>query len=355
MPTHGPLIISLSEPYLSQKDKINLAHPLLGGIILFSRNFLHKKQVSELVHEIKQVNPNLLLYVDQEGGQVQRFNQNGFEKLPAISLLGRLSELGVPDSNICRYAWALGYKMAFELRDIGVDISFAPVLDAPTQPSLLLDNRAFARTPEKVLCYARAYIDGMHEAGMPATGKHYPGHGGVKEDSHLCLPFDYRNYSQVLQTALPFTTLIKEGLPAVMAAHLTFPQCDIEPAGFSEFWLKTVLRDELKFNGVVFSDDLMMKGAFTKGSIIERAQASLSAGCDYIIVCNDTNSINTLLAGFEYHSDHEAQKRREQFLQRYQIDSSDRCTNLQALYSQASCLVEQFQYHLSQLNKQVAH
>jgi beta-N-acetylhexosaminidase len=356
MPHHGHLIISIPGPYLSNGDRKILSNELLAGVILFSRNYINKSQITELCAEIRSINPDLLLFVDQEGGVVQRFKHNGFDKLPSIRFLGNLLEQGVCESEVLEYSRSLGFVMAASVREVGVDISFAPVLDAPSVVSSLLENRVFHNNPKKVLSCARAYIEGMQAVNMPATGKHYPGHGGVKEDSHFCMPEDNRSIKSVMQDIEPFSSLISENLPAVMAAHVTYPQFDNEAAGFSRFWLKDMLRNNLGFKGVVFSDDIMMKGAFIKGPPIMRSIKSIEAGCDYIIICNNNNAIHDVLENSELNTDEGSLQRRINYYQKYKIDEAKLSEILSSRdYVRAQSLLKSFEYKLSTLNQIVAH
>lgn len=353
MAQDGPLIVSITGPFLSESDKRVIQHPQLGGVILFGRNFIHTQQLQQLVADIRGLNSELLLFVDQEGGVVQRFKDKGFLPLPAVCLLGQLWDLGESPAQIASFSHALGLVMAAQVRAAGVDVSFAPVLDAPGKASVLLENRAFHRQPDKVLHCANAYIEGMRAAGMPATGKHYPGHGGVGEDSHFCMPIDSRDFAQIMQTAEPFVALMQQGLEGVMAAHVQYAGVDNEPAGFSRFWLKDVLRQQYQFDGVVFSDDLMMEGAAIKGDPASRVMAALDAGCDYAIVCNDEHAILDILSQ-RIPTEHEGNTRRRAFYQKSKI-GSDYLTILESQeYLAAVSKVQQFNDKLTSFSK-IAH
>ena len=283
--TLGPLMVDIDGYELSAEDRELLAHPAVGGIILFTRNFGSVEQVSALIDAIHGLrDPHLLVAVDQEGGRVQRF-RDGFTRLPPLACLGKIYEQDKPRAR--HLAEVTGWLMASELRAIGVDISFAPVLDLDHGKSTVIGNRALHRRPEIVAALAQAYQRGMQSAGMAATGKHFPGHGAVVADSHHELPVDNRSYEDIAQwDLLPFERMIHSGLAAVMMAHVIYSAVDSHAAGFSPFWIREVLRKRLEFQGVVFSDDLSMEAAACAGDYRERACVSLEAGCDMILVCN---------------------------------------------------------------------
>jgi len=274
----GPIMLDIQGLTLDDIDKEKLNHPNTGAVILFSRNYQDPKQVDDLIKSIRNArNGNILIAVDQEGGRVQRF-QNGFTRLPPASCYIESPEL----------AKSAGWLMAAELLAIGVDFSFAPVLDVDCGVSEIIGNRSFATDPVKATQLASAFRVGMNEAGMAATGKHFPGHGAVALDSHLTLPIDDRNLDTIrAKDLLPFKQLIAEGLEGIMPAHVLYPQIDIKPAGFSRFWLQDILRNELGFDGVIFSDDLSMEGAASMGDFPIRAKLAQDAGCDMILVCNN--------------------------------------------------------------------
>ncbi len=292
----GPVMLDIESTRLSNEDKTLLKNPLVGGLILFSRNIESAQQVRKLTNDIKQINPDILIAVDQEGGRVQRL-VNGFSALPALEKFGRLAEKDLQKAkSFCR---DVGELMAIEVQSVGCDISFAPVLDLGFPSSRVIGDRAFALKPEIVVELGGAYIDGMNSGGMQATGKHFPGHGSVEADSHHEIPFDTREEKVIRDLDLvPFKALSNQ-LGAIMPAHVIYESVDDKPAGFSEKWLQGILRNELGFNGVIFSDDLSMKGAETAGSFAERAIAALDAGCDMVLVCNDRKAAEEVLAGLD--------------------------------------------------------
>jgi len=288
----GPVMLDLEGKKLTSQDQQLLANPLVGGVILFSRNFENAHQLLELTTSIKSINPNLIIAVDQEGGRVQRF-KSGFSQLPALANFGYLAESDLESAKT--YARFSGELMAREIISVGCDISFAPVLDLGNSCSAVIGDRAFSTDPECLVQLAAAYIDGMNSAGMAATGKHFPGHGSVCEDSHYAIGRDERSLKTIKNNDLiPFVKLISN-LGAMMPAHLIYPLVDSQAAGFSSVWLKTILREELAFKGVIFSDDLSMKGAEVAGGYVERAAAALDAGCDMILVCNNREGALSVL------------------------------------------------------------
>ena len=290
----GPLMVGVAGVQLSDAEREMLRHPLIGGVILFTRNYADTEQLQALVADIHALRePPLLVAVDHEGGRVQRFRK-GFVELPPVRELGRIHDR---DAKRARHlAQLLGWLMAAELRAVGIDLSFAPVLDLDRGTSEIIGNRAFHSDGEAIADLAHAYMIGMDIAGMQATGKHFPGHGTAAADSHLVVVTDDRPYEDiVLDDLLPFERMIHYGLAAIMAAHVIYPQVDPEPAGFSRFWMQEVLRKRLRFQGVIFSDDLGMSGAATAGDILDRARAALDAGCDMLLVCNELAAVPLLL------------------------------------------------------------
>jgi beta-N-acetylhexosaminidase len=283
--TLGPVMLDIAGTMLTAEDRELLRHPNVGGVILFTRNCESPQQLQHLAGEIHALRrPELVIAVDQEGGRVQRFRE-GFTSLPAMHLLGRHYEL--ERDRALKLAETCGWLMAAELRAVGVDLSFAPVLDLDYGLSEVIGDRAFHRDPDVVARLAGRFAAGMRRAGMAAVGKHFPGHGGVSADSHHALPEDRRPYADLLDDMHPYEALIPEGLAGVMAAHVVFSRLDRMPAGFSRWWLNNELRIRLRFQGAVFSDDLSMAGAAIAGSAEERARLALSAGCDVVLVCND--------------------------------------------------------------------
>lgn len=305
---HGPVMIDLLGTELTAADHELLLHPATGGVILFTRNFRSPQQIYRLVGEIHELrSPHLLVAVDQEGGRVQRFRE-GFTRLPpAAAFDGRCGE----DPRAARQAAReMGWLMAAELRAIGVDFSFAPVLDLNYGLSSVIGDRAFGARPDLVSQLAGAWMLGAREAGMVSVGKHFPGHGGVTADSHLDLPTDARALDELFERDLqPFARLIDNGLEAIMPAHVIFSACDPEPAGFSRFWLQDVLRGRLRFPGVIFSDDLSMAAAGHAGCYAERARAALRAGCDMVLVCNHPEGAHEVLDELTGYHDPVAQSR----------------------------------------------
>jgi beta-N-acetylhexosaminidase len=296
----GPVVCDVVGKELTDDDRRRLLHPLTGGVILFTRNYESPEQLQRLTSEIHALRePALVVSVDHEGGRVQRFRQ-GFTVLPPMRTLGAAWERNRQQAR--HLAHEVGFILAAELRAHGVDLSFTPVLDVDYGNSSVIGNRAFHSDPDTVAELAAALVQGLKEGGMGAVGKHFPGHGHVRADSHLELPVDDRSYADIeLVDLVPFTRLIRAGLPAVMPAHIVFRHVDnTRPAGFSPVWLKRILREELRFDGLVFSDDLSMEGARTFGGINERVQAALGAGCDMVLVCNDPAAVDTLYGSFTY-------------------------------------------------------
>jgi beta-N-acetylhexosaminidase len=281
---------------LSIEDRALIKSKHVGGIILFSRNFESREQLIDLCFEIKSIKPEILIATDQEGGRVQRFKE-GFSIIPSMQRLGDLVAHDVEGGlSLCR---RVGWLMASEMIATGIDISFAPVLDLDKDTSSVIGDRSFSEQIDIVISSAKAFIFGMAEAGMASTGKHFPGHGGIEEDSHLVTPIDNRSLSDLESNDLiPYRELV-EVLDGVMTAHITFPKIDASVVSFSSEWIQTVLRENLNFQGMVFSDDLTMKGADTAGNYTNKAKLSVNAGCDMILICNDRDGAKEILKFFE--------------------------------------------------------
>ncbi|MBM5811577.1 MAG: beta-N-acetylhexosaminidase [Gammaproteobacteria bacterium] len=293
--TLGPLMVDLQGVALEPEEREFLVHPLVGGVLLFTRNYDSPPQLARLVDSIHELRtPALLVAVDQEGGRVQRF-RDGFTRLPPPRLVGHRYDLD--RSAGLRLARQLGWLMAAELRATGVDLSLAPCVDLDYGLSQVIGDRAWHRRAEAVAELATAYLFGMREAGMAAVAKHFPGHGAVSADSHVALPVDRREWSELETDLLPYRRLTANGLPAVMVAHVVCAQVDALPASLSARWVRDCLRGQLHFQGAVFTDDLSMAGAAAGGDIIARARLALAAGCDMLPVCNDRAAVRALLAG----------------------------------------------------------
>jgi len=285
-PSHaqpGPIMLDVAAHEVTAEEREILQHPLVGGVILFARNYAEPEQLRALTAAIRAVRPELVISVDHEGGRVQRF-RDGFTRLPAMRRFGAVwNDDPALASAAARHA---GFVLAAELRAHGVDLSYAPVLDLDYGVSSVIGDRAFHRDPQVATELARAVIAGLADAGMRAVGKHFPGHGAVEADSHVAIPVDGRSFDAVWADDIqPFRNLAAE-LGGIMPAHVIFENIDPRPAGFSPFWLQDVLRGRLGFGGVIFSDDLTMEGASVAGDIVARASAAHSAGCDMVLVCN---------------------------------------------------------------------
>jgi beta-N-acetylhexosaminidase len=295
----GPIMLDIGGTQLTAADKERLQHPLTGGVILFARNYTSFKQLTQLTAEIHALRaPPLLIAVDHEGGRVQRFRE-GFSRLPPMRELGKVWDEHPGKAR--HLAQAAGYVLAAELRAAGVDLSFTPVLDIDYGQSCVIGDRAFHNSPNAIADLAHSLMSGLKQGGMAAVGKHFPGHGYIQADSHTELPVDQRSYDDIETSDLvPFRKMIGFGLAGIMPAHVIYTRVDTRPAGFSSIWLKEILRGKLGFEGAIFSDDLSMKGAEVAGGILQRAQAALRAGCDMVLVCNDSQAADILLAELQW-------------------------------------------------------
>ena len=313
----GPLMIDVAGTQLTDLDRERLCHPLVGGIILFSRNYANPEQLAELTAAIHALRfPRLLIAVDHEGGRVQRF-RDGFTRLPPMAALGRLWDSDAEGA--CSAARQVGYVLAAELRARGIDYSFSPVLDLDYGPSRVIGDRAFHRRPEAVIALAQALGEGLRQAGMGSCGKHYPGHGYVVPDSHVELPVDDRAFAAMQEDIEPYRQLAIDG---VMAAHVIYNCMDCNTAVFSNKWID-YLRNDIKFNGVVFTDDLSMAGAGVVGDMLARVQTAYAAGCDMLLVCNAPDVVGEVLAQWKPQIDVQRGRRVEALLPRNRAKSWD--------------------------------
>lgn len=292
--TMGPIMADVAGLALTAEDREVLAHPLVGGVILFARNYSDPEQLRALCNELLAIkSPRLLIAVDHEGGRVQRFRV-GFTRIPAMGTLGRLHE----ESGLraVEEARQHGETIGRELAAFGIDLCFAPVLDRDCGVSTVIGDRAFAADPQLIIKLSRAFRAGLNAVGLKATGKHFPGHGAVAADSHLELPIDRRPFADIeRQDLAPFKALIDDGIESLMLAHVRYSAYDEIPASFSRKWIRGLLRSQYKYNGAVFCDDLCMKGAAVVGDIVERARVAITAGCDMLPVCNDRSEVVKLL------------------------------------------------------------
>ena len=293
----GPVMLDVAGLELGAEDRVRIVHPLVGGVILFARNFESPAQLAALTASIRALrDPAPLIAVDHEGGRVQRF-RTGFTAIPPMRTLGEWWDRDVAAA--VAEAARLGRIIAAELIAHGVDFSFTPVLDLDHGASAVIGDRAFHRNPNAVAHLADALCRGLRAGGSVAVGKHFPGHGFVSADSHHDIPVDERELPTIEKDDLvPFGALIRRGLEAIMPAHVIYPAIDAQPAGFSRIWLQEILRGRLRFDGMIFSDDLSMAGAHGAGDIVARADAAWAAGCDMVLVCNDPDSADALLSGW---------------------------------------------------------
>ena len=290
MNPHAPFIIDIAGTVLSKVDRQRLQHPLVGGLILFARNWQSREQLTDLCASIKRLRSDLLICVDHEGGRVQRFKTDGFTHLPPMRVLG---DLWMKDAMLAtNAATACGYVLGAELRACGVDLSFTPVLDLDYGESSVIGDRAFHRDARVTALLAKSLMHGLLQSGMANCGKHFPGHGFVKADSHTDIPVDNRSLKKIMaDDAAPYTWL-NSSLASVMPAHVIYPKVDTRPAGFSKPWLEDILRQQCRFSGAVFSDDLSMAAArMIDGKLVSYSEAAitaLSAGCDLVLICNQS-------------------------------------------------------------------
>lgn len=295
----GSVMLDVVGTTLTAEDEARLMHPQVGGVILFKRNYESPAQLTALTSAIHALrSPSLLIAVDHEGGRVQRF-RDGFTIIPAMRELGKIWDAHPQKAR--HLAQQAGFVLASELRGCGVDFSFTPVLDMDYGQSSVIGDRAFHSEPQAIAELAHSLLQGLKQGGMHTVGKHFPGHGYVAADSHLDIPVDERSFVDIeMADMIPFKRMIEYGLTAVMPAHVIYPKVDARPAGFSPVWLKQILREQLGFEGVIFSDDLSMEGATVAGNIVQRAEAALHAGCDMVLVCNKPESADELLRGLHW-------------------------------------------------------
>jgi len=299
----GPITLDVVGQVLNAEDRRRILHPLTGGVILFGRNFANRKQLTRLTSDIKKLRPDVLISIDHEGGRVQRAKTDGFTHLPAMRKLGELWLSKTKSTHTAESAalamaaaTACGYVLAAELRACGVDFSFTPVLDLDFGRSGVIGDRSFSRDPQIVFALAKSLNEGLRMAGMANCGKHFPGHGWAEADSHVAIPVDERSLQEILNDdAKPYEWL-DLSLASVMPAHVIYPKVDKNPAGFSKIWLHSILRQELGFEGVIFSDDLSMEGASVAGSLVKGAEMALEAGCDAVLICNRPDLADQLLS-----------------------------------------------------------
>jgi beta-N-acetylhexosaminidase len=305
--TLGPLLIDVQGTTLTAQDRELLAHPLVGGCILFTRNFASIEQLEQLVSDIRAVrSPPVLVTIDHEGGRVQRFRKD-FTVLPSMRTIGR--EYDLDQTTGKRLARQCGWLLAAELRAVAIDLSFAPVVDLDYGVSSVIGDRAFHRDPRVVAELALAFMNGMREAGMASTIKHFPGHGAVVPDSHVAMPVDRRPLADMDDDLYPYQRLIDNGVASVMAAHVVYADVDPLPAGFSRKWLQDELRGRMGFTGAIFSDDLSMAGASIVGDMPERVRAALAAGCDMVPVCNNRQGVLQVIDSVRQSADPSSQLR----------------------------------------------
>lgn len=335
----GPVMLDIEGLTLTDDDRERLADPLVGGVVLFSRNYDDPDQLKNLTEEIHAIRtPELIVAVDHEGGRVQRFRQ-GFQSIPSMASLGCLYD--EEPAKALQMAETIAWIMASELLFYGVDISFAPVLDIGNPLSQVIGDRAFHRDPEIITRLANAWIRGMRKAGMESVGKHFPGHGSVAGDSHHTMPFDNREFERIeAHDLIPFRRVIATHLGGVMMAHVIYDQVDALAAGYSKFWIEQVLRNRFGFEGVVFSDDLSMSGAESVGGYAQRARTALDAGCDVLLVCNNRAGVDEILNALQGYNNPATQIRMIRMHGRPPKDTADLLNSRR--WRQAVRLLEEF-------------
>jgi len=332
----GPLMMDLEGTMISTAEQELLENPLIGGVILFTRNFESIEQVTALIRQIHAVrSPHLLVAIDHEGGRVQRFHQ-GFTRLPAANIFGKMFNTNADMAR--KYAEQAGWLLAAELRAIGVDFSFAPVLDIAHGVSGVIGDRAYHARPDVVATLAYASMHGMLQAGMHAVGKHFPGHGGVTEDSHLATAVDHRELDTLLkEDIVPFAKMIANDLGGIMPAHVIYDKVDDKPAGYSSIWLQQILRGRLNFQGAIFSDDLSMEAAGIVGGYGDRAQQALKAGCDMVLVCNHPEGVREAVEQLKGYNNPTSQMRLVRMHGRGHISHEGLCNSYE--WKQASAMI----------------
>ena len=347
----GPVTLDVVGLQLDSEDRRRILDPLTGGVILFARNFANRKQLTQLTAEIKKLRPDVLISIDHEGGRVQRCKTDGFTHLPAMRKLGELWSVKNKSTHAAESAalamaaaTACGYILASELRACGVDFSFTPVLDLDFGRSGVIGDRSFSRDPQIVFALAKSLNEGLRLGDMANCGKHFPGHGWAEADSHVAIPVDERSLKDILNDdAKPYEWL-DLSLAAVMPAHVIYPKVDKNPAGFSKVWLHSILRQELGFEGVIFSDDLSMEGASVAGSVVKGAELALEAGCDAVLICNRPDLADQLLMKLKVSS----AKRAESMLRLNRLMPKSPAPTWETLqdqaeYQHAKGLLKQFQ------------
>lgn len=347
----GPVTLDVVGLQLDSEDRRRILDPLTGGVILFARNFANRKQLTQLTAEIKKLRPDVLISIDHEGGRVQRCKTDGFTHLPAMRKLGELWSVKNKSTHAAESAalamaaaTACGYILASELRACGVDFSFTPVLDLDFGRSGVIGDRSFSRDPQIVFALAKSLNEGLRLGDMANCGKHFPGHGWAEADSHVAIPVDERSLKDILNDdAKPYEWL-DLSLAAVMPAHVIYSKVDKNPAGFSKVWLHSILRQELGFEGVIFSDDLSMEGASVAGSVVKGAELALEAGCDAVLICNRPDLADQLLMKLKVSS----AKRAESMLRLNRLMPKSPAPTWEALqdqaeYQHAKGLLKQFQ------------